>query len=302
MTVCVAALCDKGKGLVLASDKMIGIDTIESELDIEKTFQVHPHWRVMFAGNDISPIPELLRRTKARLPEEEAVSLERIVNEVVASYREKRLSDAEARYLAPLSLTFSTFVNEGERYRGIFGRDNYVRLLTSIQEYELEISLLVAGFDEKGNARLFSIDSDEGRGTPQYHDEIPGFHAIGSGGTAANHMMYYRALSAKLPARLVALLAYEAKYFGEGGPGVGTRTDLYIWTSGKEPERLDEIFIEDVLVEKFMRKLEPQEIKRRHLESLNQAKGFGDVAKVTIPPKNKKEEKYKDLITIIGEQ
>jgi 20S proteasome alpha/beta subunit len=300
MTVCVAALCDKGKGLVLASDKMIGSASIEAELDIEKTFQVHQKWRVMFAGNDITPVSDILRWTKARLPTSD-VSLQQIVEETVRSYREKRLRNAEALFLSPLNLTFSQFVDDGERYRKIFGRDTYIRLLTNIHEHELEIELLVAGFDEQGNARMFSIDSDEGRGVPQHHDEIPGFHAIGSGGTAANHMMYYRQMSTRLPARLAALLAFEAKYFGEQASGVGTRTDLYVWRSGEDPKRLDEIFIEDVLVKKFIKRLQPPDITRKHLEDLNRVDGFGDLPKSPIPKKDKKADEYKDLITRIGE-
>ncbi|MGD0840746.1 MAG: hypothetical protein ABSA32_06270 [Candidatus Acidiferrales bacterium] len=43
MTVCVAVLCDEGRAIVLASDKMVGKGYIEAEPDIAKLQMIHPH-------------------------------------------------------------------------------------------------------------------------------------------------------------------------------------------------------------------------------------------------------------------
>src|SRR5215472_2218978 len=53
---CVAMLCDKSRALILAADKMLGIGYIETEPEITKILDLHKNWKVLFAGDDITPV------------------------------------------------------------------------------------------------------------------------------------------------------------------------------------------------------------------------------------------------------
>jgi hypothetical protein len=67
-----------------------------------------------------------------------------------------------------------------------------------MRDYEYDLELLIAGFDENNNARIFSLSSID-RGIPQRHDL--GFEAIGSGSTNARFIMTYRRFSSSLKVR-----------------------------------------------------------------------------------------------------
>lgn len=74
MTVCVATLCDEGRALVLASDKMVGIGYVEAELENVKMQSLHSQWFMMMAGQDIAPLFELGDLVRAELPPTKEVS------------------------------------------------------------------------------------------------------------------------------------------------------------------------------------------------------------------------------------
>ena len=67
MTCCVAALCDDGKTLILISDRMFTTWTIQSVLDINKLRKLSKHWWVLFSGDDISPVFDILDWTREAL-------------------------------------------------------------------------------------------------------------------------------------------------------------------------------------------------------------------------------------------
>jgi 20S proteasome alpha/beta subunit len=108
MTVCVAALCDKRKSLILVADKMVGIETIESELEIEKYFQLHRDWWVMFAGA-LPPAFDILERAKSRLRSKRPHDVQSVIDAMTESYHHKQNADAERLYLQPIGWTLQRF-------------------------------------------------------------------------------------------------------------------------------------------------------------------------------------------------
>jgi hypothetical protein len=60
MTTCVAAITDDGEALLLIADKMIGVGWVESELEITKMRELHKDWWVLFAGDDITPVFDIV--------------------------------------------------------------------------------------------------------------------------------------------------------------------------------------------------------------------------------------------------
>jgi 20S proteasome alpha/beta subunit len=223
MTVCVATICDLGRALVLAADKMVGIGFVEAELDNSKIQPIHSQWFMMIAGEDIAPLFELGDLVRAEMPVGQEVTLEEVMNVVQRNYELIRMRRAEARYLKPLGWTIDRFNKDGSALL-----PNFLDLQSRIGEHELSVQLLVAGFDRKLSpwARIFTIDPSD-RGIPRRHD-LPGFAAIGSGAIPAEYMMHFKDVTPKLPIREAVYYALEAKYFGEYATGVGPRTDLVV--------------------------------------------------------------------------
>jgi 20S proteasome alpha/beta subunit len=284
MTCCVAAICDKKKTIVLISDKMIGTQMIESEPEITKVISIHTNWRVMFAGNDIAqvfPITNAARLALSRI--RRAPTLKQVCNAVYESYVQEREQQAEAIHLAPIGWTLK-MLNSPKS--SILPESLREELLTKIAAHRVEVGLLVAGFGSTGTAHVFSVDDYEDRGKPRIQD-LPGYHAIGSGAEAAMYMMAYREVSAATPLRLALYYAVEGKYFGEKSGGVGTKTDAWVMRSGMRPFKVGAEALEDSLFDLCM-KLEPKPIRSKQVDVLNAMSGttLASIPKLSIKKKD----------------
>src|SRR5271166_2593196 len=266
MTVCIAAMCQDRKAIVLAADKMIGVGYIESEPDIEKYFQIHRDWWVMIAGDDIDPAFDIVERVKNRLGRGASASAAKVTEVVTEAYMEKRDADAESLYLKPLGWTlkkFNTAIG-----RSVIPDQLRVELYAKIMRHQLNLSLLVAGF-QRSKGYIFHI-GNRTHGIAKRCD-IPGFCAIGSGGIGAEYMMFYRDYSSNLPVRWAVYVVLEAKLFGEQASGVGGRTDMFVIQPGGNIFKLpDDDVIEEVLIKKLFDQLKPQNLKQKHVDVLNQ--------------------------------
>ncbi len=290
MTVCVAALCDKGSAMVLVSDKMVGTGGyIEGEPEIEKLIGIHPHWTMMMSGDDISPLFELADLARAELPSDKPAHLHEVIEVMQRNYEAIRMKRAEAEYLKPIGWTVERFTTEGATLLR-----NYDTVESNLSQYELSVELLVAGFDPALSppGKIFTMSS-RSKGIPVRHD-IPGFAAIGSGGVGAEFMLYFKSVSYSLPVRAAAYYALEAKYFGEQASGVGLRTDMYVLIfNGHEVKRkkIRETTLENKLFpicEKLAPRHPEEDEEKNVLNSLPELKGLP-----LIPLKRKRASKKK---------
>ena len=268
MTCCVAGLCDDRRAIVMAADKMVGMGAIEIEPEISKILSLHRHWWVMLSGDDISPAFDIVDRAHKQLRRMKSVNVEDAERIVSTCYQEKRAEEAEARHLAPLGWTLRKFNSPASEVMPSTTRANITYML---ENYFLQISLRVAGFDTRGKGHIFSVDDEANRGSPRRYD-IPGYHSIGSGSFGAGYMMAYRDLSPKMPVRQALYYVTEGKYFGELASGVGTKTDLYIMRLGKPRIRIQDKAVESKLI-KLCRALEPKELGERAVGVLNSLHG-----------------------------
>jgi 20S proteasome alpha/beta subunit len=282
MTTCVAAITDEGKALILVADKMIGVGWVESELEVTKMREIHKDWWLLFAGNDLTPVFDIVDYTKARLKEGEPASAGDIQDAVKAAFAQKRLENAETLYLNPIGWEITRFNHEGNSHL-----PNFMELQAKIDSYHMEIELLVAGFDA-GKACIFSLlGFGESRGLTNRFD-IPGFVAVGSGSTGADYMMYYRRLSPKTPIREAVYYALEAKYFGEQASGVGASTDLFVARPGEKLIQLDDDkTIEEKLIP-ICSSLEPKDLRARDRQTLNDLPELRAFPKLEMPKKTKR--------------
>jgi 20S proteasome alpha/beta subunit len=290
MTVCVATICDDGKTIILVADRMIGIGFIESEPDIHKLLELHKEWWILFAGDDISPVFDIVDYAKEHIRKQKGkrnvaldspISLEVAMEAIREAYERKRMEQAAALYLTPIGWDISAFNLVGHSNLPDFGE-----IKAKIGDYTLNIELLVAGFDD-GKACLFSLVGREG-GLINRHD-IPGFFSIGSGGIGAIYMLYYREMSSKKPAREALYYAMEAKLFGEQASGVGEKTDLHVVTSDGKFITLSEDAIEKKLVPVW-NMLRPKWIGKKSrviLNAIPEIDGFAEIKKEEKPKRKK---------------
>jgi 20S proteasome alpha/beta subunit len=292
MTTCNAAICDDGNAIVLVADKLIGMVYVESELEITKMRQIHKEWWMLFAGNDIAPVFDIVDYAKARLNQKEPASIGDVQDAVRTAFAQKRMENAEALYLSPLGWDTLRFNGEGHALL-----PNFAELQAKIGDYALGIELLVAGFDG-GKGCIFSLCGyGEKRGLPQRSD-IPGFASIGSGSTASMYMMFFRDLGPKTSVREAVLYALEGKYFGEQASGVGESTDLFVARPGKELIQIsDEKTIEEKLIPICYR-LSPNRMQKRDREVLNSLAELKDFSKIKETKQRRKTTKKAKVLPV----
>src|SRR5258708_61306 len=243
MTVCVGGICDNGKSLVLASDRMIGTVASEAEPEIPKRIQIHPEWILMYSAEDFSPVFEIADAIASQLDASRAVTTKEVSDAIYGAYNNKRAEEAIQLYVTSRAAT--SFPIPDSIKPNISDR---------IAAHRLTLDLLVAGFDTSGDARLLSLDGSEMKVARR---DSPGFWAIGSGSDAAMAMLFRRAYGPRLALRKALYYVLEAKYFGEEGSSVGPDTDLSIHRHGKEQIPIKEDTIEELLIPEIVQNLEP---------------------------------------------
>jgi len=273
MTCCVAALCDDGKTLILIADKMIGSWAIQSELNISKIRRIEDCWWLLFAGEEIAPVFDIIESMKESISQKcsshtppitdkKAIPIGVISGALRESYEAKRLADASALYLGPIGWTLDDFNATGH-----ISLPDFLEIKGKIASHSLQIELLVGGFS--GGQGYVVVLSPAAYGAVPKRCDVPGFGSIGSGSSGALYMLYYRELSYKTPARKALYYAMEAKLFGEQSPGVGESTDAFVATADERFIQLDEDKTVEERLVKLWNKLRPQWIARKSAEVLN---------------------------------
>ena len=284
MTVCIAALCEERKALVLATDRMVRSTRFGTEAEFHKTWRLHKDWWLMLAGDDVAPAFDIIDAVKKKLDGQDRFSVDDVERAVTESHREKRAAEAEAKYLIPRGWTLDRFSSSAST---ILPEPLCLSLDNDLQSYGLDIELLIAGFDAEGRAHVFSVNDDDNRGAARRHD-VPGFFAIGCGSPGAYFMMMYRAMNPSVPIRWGIFHVLEAKHFGALVPGVGPGTDMYVLRHRKATIQVQEKMIESKLI-RFCRDLEPPTLTQKHVSALNQIGGidFRGIKKLSTVPQNR---------------
>ena len=76
---------------MLVADRMVGIGFIQAEPEIKKVLRLHRDWWVMVAGDDISPVFDILAKSKKHLPSDDApVSVECVIKALDQEWKRRR--------------------------------------------------------------------------------------------------------------------------------------------------------------------------------------------------------------------
>lgn len=224
MTVCIAALCEKAKIAIAITDKKISSAYGDTESDLFFKWRlIHPQWAVMFAGDDVTQISDIVNAAEKRMTGTDG-SIEAARSHVEEAYKNVRLKRAEDLYLASRGWTLAEFKKRGLE---LAGENLFLQIDRTITNVKLGISILAIGF-ANDKAHIFSVENP---GISRDHS-IPGFHAIGDGDINALSCLYQRGLRPETYAAKAIYYLFEAKKYAQKIGSVGEKTD--IWVMGKE--------------------------------------------------------------------
>jgi 20S proteasome alpha/beta subunit len=237
MTVCIAALADVGKSVVMACDTMLSGSDFSGD---KVAFKLYPlsdrfHWWAMVSGDDITHIVPIIEAATLNLLGLSGSSNDRATVEraVVAAYQDVRTRYAEDLVLAPIGMTMETWRSCPE-WQG--------HLVEKLEGVDLGCQLLVAGFDWVGDGHIFTVENP---GVAKNHD-FAGWASIGSGAYSAIGTLLYHSVNYEMQLARVLYHVCEAKFMAESAPGVGKHTVVKILNSTmpvKQPSELSEDFI-----------------------------------------------------------
>lgn len=232
MTVCVAAICEHGNRIVMASDSRIGDDVLSADTPIAK-FVSFKNWTVMFAGK--IGYSRAITKAIKRTVENSSTNVDEVSMMHIAqrAYIEQKMEIAAFPILSSHNLTHAQFIQDGRKR---FTPKEHARITNEINQngYIFDAQLLVCGWGQY-EPTLFTLDE---KGL--VHRDAEGFAAIGIGQISAYTMMMYAAKNAlngfHIDANLWVTILYVAgaKFFAERTDGVGQNTYIRIATRGTE--------------------------------------------------------------------
>jgi 20S proteasome alpha/beta subunit len=226
MTICIAAICENGKNIVVAADRMftsplnVEFETEEHKIEIVSKFCV-----AMAAGGSayatevIDPVRSIFgKRDDALVPD--------IANAILNQYKVVRNQKLEEQVVLPM-LGNDFLVHRAKNFtvaQYLQPQANvYQQIVAISSNYNLNLELLIVGIDKTG-AHIFSVSHP---GTGFNLDKL-GYSAVGSG---AIHAVISLSLTAQTTHReLMETLytVYDAKKSAEVAPGVGRVTDIAV--------------------------------------------------------------------------
>lgn len=221
MTICIAAICEKGTKLILVSDRMVTVNPppIEFENDVPKYEPITPKCISLFAGNALvqREVTDQLNDELKKLGKEPG-TIQEICDTLRKVYVNIRLQKNETRILSPRGLNLQTF------YQGVKGLlpEWVLQVDDAFTKGKLGVDILLSGVDDK--AHIFQIKDP---GESDCFDSI-GFAAVGSGNMHAFSAFTLYKYSPNFHLSKALYLCYLAKKSSERAPGVGSETDMVI--------------------------------------------------------------------------
>jgi ATP-dependent protease HslVU (ClpYQ) peptidase subunit len=267
MTTCVVANCGNHKALVFCADRQLGLGHVHNILG-NKIRQIHPNWRLMFAGGDTQPIFDIIDRIKSKLVDKNGAALAKPTTQQVrlvvqAAWADELNFRTQAKIFGKREgWTLERFFNEGKDH---FPPSDTASLIEEIEREQFDLEIIVAGFNEQNRPEiLYGSGSSDG-----ILNRESGYSAIGSGGTNALTFLSWRETTPATPIRGAIAHVAEAKLYGELAPEVSEETDVVVLLSDGTEIALPEEVVEDVLMQKIAIPNRPPNMKMKQLELLN---------------------------------
>jgi len=221
MTVCIAAICEKNKSIVVASDRMITAPFLAREFEHDQSkIHVIDKEVVALTAGDATRAIDIFRIIESKLSSESDNSTKEIARMICEEYEKLRIQKIESIYFQPRGMTIEAFYKERAKQ---LPEQLAIFLDKCMSQQELGLSLIIAGIDES-EAHIFTILDP---GNMECFDTI-GFQAIGIGESHALNSLIGKKISINDNLLTCIYNVYEAKKISEVAPGVGKFTDMSI--------------------------------------------------------------------------
>ena len=226
VTVCIAALCEDRKKIVIVSDNKVSFGDFSGDRAVFKMEVFFAHWITLFAGDDIEQIPFIIERahevlSTARRRKASAPGPAQVASAIQRAYDERLNAQIEAKVLRRFGYSAKSFQQDGKRR---CTATVYNGLCSKISNVNLSLRFLIAGFDEKRKGHILVAGGEE---APRDYTPL-GFMAIGSGANAAlSSMIYHREkqhLSPSISQSQCVYIAAAAKFMAESASNVGDKS------------------------------------------------------------------------------
>jgi hypothetical protein len=220
MTICIGAICDDNKAVVIASDRMITstYPLIEFEHSRSKTTQISNSCIALTAGDALANA-ELFRKVKGVTSSVAQPTISGINDTIKNVYIEQRLQKANEKYLRPRGLEI------GNLYKNqpLMNTDLFLRIDNLVEKHRLGLEVLVWGVDNSG-AHIYYVTDP---GISECYDNL-GYCAVGSGMIHSVQNFIFRNLSPHSSINETIYTVFEGKRLAENAPGVGQKTDMLL--------------------------------------------------------------------------
>jgi len=222
MTICIAALCDGGKGCVLASDQMttahfpIGYEFETDE--VEKIVSIAGSTYALIAG-DVLFANQVIERTKQQFTKSGSKSIGEIAEITRQFYQETRRLHIVHTQLESRGLNVNSYYQTQQKL--------VLAIVQMIDQefrgYNPRVDFIIAGKDSSG-CHIYTVQNP---GTIICNDPV-GFAAIGTGGPHAIYALIEGDYKKSLPKEKVKELVQQAKTRSQVAPGVGKQTKIVV--------------------------------------------------------------------------
>jgi hypothetical protein len=232
MTICIAAICENGKYIVAAADRMVTIPpplNLEFEPPLSK-IEVVQKGCVALASGSLPYADDIISGIR-HLVASQAPSIPSICEQFKNAYTAFRDQRFEEQVIsAQLGADFKGFRARG----GVLPAylqvqpNTYQTIVIQSQQFNLNTDFLIAGIDENGT--YMGVVTHPGT---FFSTNKLGYAAIGSGATHASVSLHLGGQTKKLSLEETLFSVYAAKRAAEAAPGVGVETDIAIVSLGE---------------------------------------------------------------------
>lgn len=172
---------------------------------------------------------DLFREVRSKLSGVRSAPVREIVDTVKQKFANLRQATIEERYFLPRGFDIGWF----NQNQSSLMEDIVFRLDSLLEEFELELEILLVGVDDSGG-HIYGIYNP---GQAFCYDNF-GFAAIGSGARHAEMTFVDSGFTPAFPVKEATYIAFKAKRRAERAPGVGAETDIAILKPDRQVEYL----------------------------------------------------------------
>jgi hypothetical protein len=234
MTVCVAAMAERGHLLLCAADRMLSKGDVTYEpKDLQKVYALGDTGLLLIAGNMVVQ-SELALAFAQHFGGDNTRTLEEYARTYADLFAKRHARIREQMILGSRSLTMESYLANAARMPDSWSR----QIDQELAAFELpetdNIEAIFVGRDSTG-AHIFSIQNS----SVACHDMV-GYAVIGSGGSVADSQFIFAKHSPNTNAPRAVYTLYRAKRMAEQSRvlGVGDESDWYVITSTAKTDRL----------------------------------------------------------------